>query len=220
MSELKNKDNFTDMANKPSTKVEINEKDYHFLNDKTDSEIEDKINEIKDFMKNNDGKLLKTEEKDELYGEAQKKWSELSLLLNDAEFGLILNREEYNYMTSLLLDKMEYDVNLLFFAIELTTMLGNMKLKKDSEKYTNDIDPITYKLTATDITYLYHVLQNHKVKGLKKSSYTFADIIRRIGSISKVFSHYDNLSKELSTEIQDWTVGFEEESNAKTMEIT
>lgn len=215
MSELKNKDNFENMSSKPNIKLTVGEKVYDFLPEASVNEIESKISEIRNFMSENDGRGKPNEEKDSLYANAQKLWNELSLLLNNAQFGLILNRPQYIYMTNLLLEKMEYDVNLLFYAIELTNMLGKMKMTKDSEKYTDDIHPIVYSLTATDITYLYHVLQQHKVKGLKTSSYTFADIIRRIGDISKIFSYYDNESKELSTLIQDWVFGFETKDSTK-----
>lgn len=212
MSELKNQDNFENMSERPVMKLAVGDNQYDFLPEESVNEIEGKLTEIKSFMKDNDGRGKTSEEKDELYGHAQKLWNEVTVLLNEAKFGLILNKPQYIYMTNLLLEKMEYDVNLLFFAIELTNMLGNMKMTKDSAKYTNDIDPIIYSLTATDITYLYHVLQQHKVKGLKAGSYTFAEIIRRIGDISKIFSYYDGESKDLSTKIQDWVVGFETEA--------
>lgn len=218
--ELKNKENLNIIAEKPEMKLEVNGTDYPFLPKDTEQALDDKIQEIRDFMANNDGKGKSDEEKDALYAEGQKMWGEFSTLLNDAKFGLILNKPQYIYMTNLLLEKMEYDVNLLFFAIELTNMLGNMKNMKDEVKYTNDVDPISFELTATDITYLYHVLQQHKVKGLGDKAYTFANIIRRIGDISKVFSHYDNESKDLSTAIQDWVRGFEDnvEIAGKTIE--
>ena len=215
MSELKNKDNFENMAERPVMKLSVGENQYDFLPEDTVNAIESKLTEIKTYMADNDGRGKTNEEKDDLYANAQKLWNEVTVLLNEAKFGLILNKPQYIYMTNLLLEKMEYDVNLLFFAIELTNMLGNMKLTKDNVKYTNDIDPIVYSLTATDITYLYHVLQQHKVKGLKSSSYTFAEIIRRIGDISKIFSYYDGETKELSNSIQDWVVGFETEATVK-----
>lgn len=221
MGELKNKENFQNMAVKPAMKLKVGENTYDFLPEETVNAIEGKIEEMRTHMANNDGRGKSNEEKDELYATAQKLWNELSVLLNEAKFGLILNRPQYVYMTNLLLEKMEYDVNLLFYAIELTNMLGSMKMTKDSEKYTNDVDPIVYSMTATDMTYLYHVLQQHKVKGLKQSSYTFADIIRRIGDISKIFSYYDEESKKLSTNIQDWVVGFEQPvTNESTAETT
>lgn len=211
MSELKNKDNFENMAERPVMKLTVGENQYDFLPEDTANAIEGKLEEINTYITDNDGRGKTEYEKNELYENAQKLWNEVAVLLNDAKFGLILTKPQYIYMTNLLLEKMEYDVNLLFFAIELTNMLGNMKLTKDKERYKNDVDPIVYSLTATDITYLYHVLQQHKVKGLKAASYTFAEIIRRIGDISKIFSYYDNETKELSTKIQDWVVGFESE---------
>jgi len=210
MSKLKNKENFESMVTRPVMQLSVGDKKYDFLSEDTMNSIESKILEIKNFMSENDGKGKSNEKKDKLYATAQVLWNELSSLLNSAKFGLVLNRPQYVYMTNLLLEKMEYDVNLLFFAIELSAMLKGMYLTKETEKYNDDVHPIVYALTATDITYLYHVLQQHKVKGLKSASFTFADIIRRIGDISKIFGFYDNQSKELSTSIQDWVVGFEE----------
>lgn len=209
MSELKNKDNFQNMTQKPTMGLTVSGKEYDFLPKETVAKIDAKITEINTHMSANDGRGKTSVEKDDLYKGGQTLWNELTLLLNEAKFGLVLTKPQYIYMTNLLLEKMEYDVNLLFFAIELTNMLGNMKNKKDAETYKNDTDPIIYDLTATDITYLYHVLQQHKVKGLSKAAFTFADIIRRIGDISKIFSFYDEQSKELANAIQDWTIGFE-----------
>ena len=101
---------------------------------------------------------------------------------------------------------LEYDVNTVFFAIELTDILGSMK----DMSFINDTDLVPVAVNATEITYIYHLIATHKVKGLTKSAYLFAQILRRIGDISKVFNYYDTTAKNLSTEIQDWVVSFEE----------
>lgn len=213
--ELKNKENYTDFSKRPRLSMEVNGTKHDFLAEEQAQGIEDKINEARAFMKDNTKKGLSEDEKVELYGEVKGMWDEVANRLNGAQFGLILKRPEYNYMTSLLMDKMEYDVNLLFYAIELVGMLKRMRDTKNDFKYKNDVDPLTYHLNATDITYLYHVLQEHKVKGLTEKSLIFAEIIRRIGDISKIFGYYDSLSKDLSTEIQDWTVTLDEDVNVE-----
>jgi hypothetical protein len=101
---------------------------------------------------------------------------------------------------------MEYDVNTVFFAIELTNMLGSMK----EAKYTNDDDLIAFAVNATEITYIYHLISKHKVKGLTKDAYTFSKILLRIGGISKMFNYYEAASKNLSQDIQDWILTFED----------
>ena len=99
-------------------------------------------------------------------------------------------------------------------------MLGAMK----DVKYSNDKDLIAFPVNATEITYIYHLISKHNVKGLTKDSYTFAQILKRIGSISKVFNYYDTTVKSLSTEIQDWITSLEDgvtiEGKVETVEAT
>jgi hypothetical protein len=157
-------------------------------------------------MKNNGGKGKTETEKDEIYKNSQQLWQDLALCLRDTKYNFHLNRAQWKFLTDLILVKLEYDVNTVFFAIELTDMLGSMK----DVKYSNDKDLIAFPVNATEITYIYHLISKHNVKGLSKDSYTFAQILKRIGNISKVFNYYDTTIKGLSTEIQDWISSLED----------
>ena len=85
-------------------------------------------------------------------------------------------------------------------------MLGGMK----EIKFTNDTDLIAIPVNATEITYIYHLISKHKVKGLTKDSYTFSKLLLKIGGISKVFNYYEAASKNLSQDIQDWVLTFDD----------
>jgi hypothetical protein len=43
-----------------------------------------------------------------------------------------------------------------------------------------------------------------------KSTYTFSEILLRIGEVSKVFNYYNLYSENLSGDVTDWTAAFEE----------
>ena len=124
------------------------------------------------------------------------------------------------FLTDLLIKNLEYDVNTVFSAIELTDLLSNMK----SVKFTDDNQVIAFPVNATEITYIYHLISPHKVKGLTKNAYIFAQVLRRIGDISKIFNYYDTAGKNMSTEIQNWATAFEDgvtmESKEETVEAT
>jgi hypothetical protein len=90
---------------------------------------------------------------------------------------------------------------------------------KKNTKYTSDNDLIAFPVNATEITYIYHLISEYKVKGLTNAAYYFAQVLKRIGAISKVFNYYDATAKNLSTEIQDWVVSFEDGVSAPTKEI-
>ena len=133
-------------------------------------------------------------------------WKEYTNILRVVKYNFFLNRTQWKFLTDLILTKLEYDVNTVFFAIELTNLLASMK----DTKFTDDNQLTAFSVDATEITYIYHLISKHKVKGLSKDSYTFANILKRIGDISKVFNYYDTAAKNLTGEIQNWVAAFEE----------
>ena len=191
---------------KPEVKFIENDIENLIITSEFESPLDSKLQGVEDFMKENNGKGKSETEKDEIYKKSQQLWQELALCLRDTKYNFHLNRAQWKFLTDLILVKLEYDVNTVFFAIELTDMLGYMK----DVKYSNDKDLIAFPVNATEITYIYHLISKHNVKGLTKDSYTFAQILKRIGNISKVFNYYDTTIKGLSTEIQDWISSLED----------
>lgn len=171
-----------------------------------ESELENKISSIEDYITNNSGKGKTEEEQDNLYKDAQELWKNYANTLRDTKYNFHLNRPQWKFLTDLVLSKLEYDVNSVFFAIELTDLLGNMR----DAKYSNDTDLVAFPVDATEITYVYHLISQYKVKGLTKEAYMFSQVLKRIGAISKVFNYYDTSGKNLSNDIQDWVTSFED----------
>lgn len=191
---------------KPEVTFFENEINNLIINSQEEVILDSRVSDVENFMKNNSGKGKTESEKDELYQQAQELWNLFVNSLKEAKYNFYLNRPQHKFLTDLILTKMEYDVNTVFFAIELTNMMGSMK----DVKYTNDKDLVSFSVNATEITYIYHLISKHKVKGLTKDAYTFSNILYRIGSISKIFNYYETLSKSLSKDIQDWVLTFED----------
>jgi hypothetical protein len=191
---------------KPEIKFFENEVENLVIDTTNETLLDGRIQSIEDFMVANDGTGKNEEEKDGLYKEAQELWKEYTNSLRDAKYNFHLNRSQWKFLTDLILQKLEYDVNTVFFAIELTELLGTMR----DVKYTNDDELIAFPVNATEITYIYHLISKHKVKGLTKDSYTFSKVLMRIGTISKLFNYYDSYAKSLSADIQNWVTSFEE----------
>ena len=191
---------------KPETLFYENEVENLIIDGSYESSLENKIKSIEDFIEKNDGKGKSEEEQDELYKNGQNLWREYTSGLRDTKYNFHLNRLQWKFLTDLILSKLEYDVNTVFFAIELTDLLGSMK----DTKYTNDTELVSFEVNATEITYIYHLIAQHKIKGLTKDAYLFSQILVRIGSISKVFNYYDNYGKNLSTDVQNWVTSFED----------
>lgn len=191
---------------KPEIKFLVNEQEYLVISSESENLLDGKIETIEKFIEQ-DAKGKTDEEKDSLYRDAQVLWKEYADAMKTAKYNFHLNRPQWKFLTDLLLSKLEYDVNTVFFAIELVDLLGSMR---ESGKYANDKDLNEFQVNATEITYIYHLISNYKIKGLTKDAFLFSEVLVKIGNISKLFNYYDAVGKNLSTEIQDWVAAFEE----------
>ena len=191
---------------KPEIKFYENETENLLITPFYENDLDSRVKDIEDFMSNNSGDGKNDEEKDELYKGAQELWMAYANSLRNAKYNFHLNRLQWKFVTDLVLSKLEYDVNTVFFAIELTDLLGSMK----DTKFSDDKQSIPFPVNATEITYIYHLISKHKVKGLTKDAFLFSEVLIRIGNISKLFNYYDTLGKNLSTDVQDWVASFGE----------
>jgi len=192
---------------KPSLSIFENETEYRLISLESEINLDSKINDIENYLYNNHGRGKSESEKDALYGQAKQLWENYAEVLRDIHFTFYLNRKQYQFLTDLLIDKMEYDVNTVFLAIELTDMLGEWRGTGTAK---DDTTVQGYIADATEITYIYHLTSKHKVKGLSNSSYRFAEVLKRIGAISKIIAYYDTHAKNFSKEIQNWVATFED----------
>lgn len=196
---------------KPSVSIFAKETEYRLISLEDETNMDKLITEIDSYMANNHGFGKEDSVKDELYGTAISKWEDYADVLRNAKFTFYLNRKQYTFLTNLLMTKMEYDVNTLFLAIELTDMLRNWK--ESGGKHEDDTTFNGYIADATEITYIYHLIAKHTVKGLTNDSYLFAEVLKRIGDISKVIKYYDTNAQNASAEIQKWAASFEPQEN-------
>jgi hypothetical protein len=193
---------------KPSVIFTENDIDYRNIGEDFESNLDTKYQAVLDFTKNNNGKDKTDLEKDNLYKDAQQLWGDYTNALKSTKYNFNLNRTQWKYLSDLIQGKLEYDINTVFIAIELTEVLGTMR--EDSKIFNNDNESFAFLVNATEITYIYHLIAEHKVKGLTKDTYTFSEILKRIGAVSKVFNYYDTIGKNLAADIQDWVACFDD----------
>lgn len=194
-------DNMETNVIKPPLFLKEGEDEQVVLSSEVSDLLDSKINSIREFISNNDGKGKDSETKDKLYGDAQVMWVDFTKSFNGVNYSLHLSDAQSKFLLNLLNSKLEYDTNTVFIIIELMGFVNQIKSRNQ-----NNI----FEVSATQITYVYHLISQYKVKGITDETYHFADILRKIGHISKIVNYYDNIGKELSTEIMDWVSCFEE----------
>lgn len=212
---MENKPKIETNVIKPNLFTTDGDVSYRLISTQSELDLDTGISEIAEFMRNNDGKGKTDLEKDNLYANAQILWNKYASVLREVKFTFYLNRKQFVYITELLRDKLEYDVNTIFLAIELTNMLGSWA---DEGSAKDDKTIKGYESDATEITYMYHLIAKHKVKGLTNSTYLFAQILRKIGEVSKIINYYDTAAKNLSTDIQNWVASFEDPADEAVVE--
>jgi hypothetical protein len=186
---------------KPAVDFFENELSNRLISIESESLLDSNIESCESYMKDNPiTQDVPEGEVDKLYESAKSLYSEFVENFKGTKFNFYLNRPQYNLLTDILIKKLEYDVNTVFVAIELTELLGKMA----DSKYKNDTDLIQFELDSTQLVYMYHLIQTHKVKGLTKEAYTFAKLLIRFGDVSKLINYYDTCAKNLSGDIQSW----------------
>ncbi len=193
-------------TNKPIINFTDNGKEYLHLSSQQELILDSRIQDIESFMSSNVGKGKSEEEKEELYVKVTQLWKDYATSLKETKYNFYLNKTQWKFLNDLISIKLEYDVNTVFFAIELTELLKEVR----NTKILNDTDIVSLDVDATQITYIYHLIATYKPKGLTKDTYTFSEILLRIGEISKIFNYYNMYSENLSADVTDWVSAFED----------
>lgn len=189
---------------KPSTTFELEGVEYITLNKEFEEKLDNSFDDIVKYITDNDGVDKTDEVKNNLYGEAQKLWSVFKTNLDQTKYNFNLNKDQWKFLTSLILTKLEYDTNTVFVAIELNTLLKEMGKAKFKDGETQ-----AFHVNATEVTYIYHLISTFKVKGLTSDAFNFASVLRKIGDISKLVNFYDTQGKNIANDITNWVTLFD-----------
>ena len=189
---------------KPNLTFVEKDKEYSILESDQEKALEIAVFDVTEYVERNDGYGKTKEEKDNLYASAQEYWKHLADTLRETKFNLFLNKDQYKFIVDVLKNKVEYDSNTVFFAMEIAELLSTKEVWTDAEAQK------PFKVNATEITYVYHIISKYKVKGLNKEAYLFVDILKRIGQMSKIINYYDAGAKALSNKIVQWVSEFED----------
>jgi len=195
---------------KPKMFTNFNNEEFRILSLEMENELDNAVKDVLTFMTYNMGVGKSEEEKDYLYAEAKKLWENYVRVFRDTKFTLYLNSEQFDYFTKILKEEIEYDVNTIFFGVDLTNTLGSW-VKQVIE---SEVEISSYQTDPVSFNYIDHLISTVKVKGLTEESYLFAQVLRKIKEIMKVINFYDGHAKNLSKDIQEWVSKFEQNQMA------
>jgi hypothetical protein len=202
-------------SKKPCTEVFYNNNNLRLISLEAETTLDTKIQNVEFYIESNHGYNADESIKDGLYKTAQELFKDFGEYFRDVKYNLHLNKKQFNFITNLLITKLEYNAETVFDAISLSNMLGNWKdifdkankiklSKKEEETATNP-----YPFDVTEINYLIRLISMHKVKGLQPETYVFADIISKIDTITTLFKYYNAKFEFIKSDIHSWVAEFD-----------
>lgn len=195
---------------KPKLFTTFNNEEIRILSPEMENNLDLAVKDVITFITYNIGVGKSEEEKDYLYAESKRLWENYVRVLRDTKLTLYLNPEQFDYFTKILKEEIEYDVNTIFFGIDLTNTLGTW-VKQVIE---SEVEISSYQTDPVSFNYIEHLISTVKVKGLTEESYLFAQVLRKIKEIMKVVNYYDGHAKNLSKDIQEWVANFDQNQMA------
>jgi hypothetical protein len=151
-------------------------------------------------------------EREKQYGEYRELIQKYGSSLGEVKYNLSLNKEEYMFLKALILNGLTYDRQNLFIGLLIRDEFFNTVDTESSYNRTSlfkNNNTEIFSLNITEITRISHLTGLHTIKGLDKKADLYADIIRKIGEISKIFEVYNSRGQDLSERGGNWLQGFE-----------
>lgn len=176
--------------------------------EKVDEErLDAHLQKMNSFLKDNANvSSMSSIEKDAKYKELTTMWSDFQKDLKGIEYNYFATKEEYQYLRKLINQDMEYSVNEIFIAIRVKdNFFSKGDLVFDNPKSQRGV----FKVNIDDVVIVYHLFEKHKVKGLGKNAYLFANTLKTIGDINIIYNQYDKISKQASEDIGKWCAGLD-----------
>ena len=171
------------------------------LNGEDAAALDATYSKINELISDDNVSGLSVEEKDSLYETVVTEYNKLISQIKEMRISFSLKPVEIKYMLNLINEKLSYKPADLFVALSLKDSVLSKYPNVDTIKEDFDVP-----LTADNINILNYVLNLHTVVGLKSGAYTFSKIYERLGEAAKVFNHWDNLSKKLQDNIDNWSI--------------
>jgi hypothetical protein len=163
----------------------------------------------------------KAEDKDKAFGEYRETMIKYGGTLSKIKFNFGLKESEYKLIRKIIFQELEYDRQDLFIALSVRDnffdVVETAEWQKTKFKGGEDAVEI-FKIDIHDITRISHLIGQYKIKGLNKVATSYAEVIRKIGDISKIFEHYNKLGEQMSEAGGNWIQNLEKEPVDETEE--
>lgn len=179
------------------------------INDSDRKKLDNVIEDIEKIYKTAISNVK--EEREKQYAEFVPLLEKYGKILGATKYTLQLTKEEYLYLKALILKKISYDRQNLFIGLLVRDDFFN---KYDTDKAYNKTSLFdkkeveVFSLDINEITRISHLTSLNEIQGLDEKADRFANIVKKIGDVSKMFDIYNMKGEELSNRSADWIQGF------------
>jgi hypothetical protein len=208
-------DNLMDSYVEKLGNLKNTEANLDLINEEFKTKFTEKSNELKEYLANNKGNVINEDVKDQVFMGAITIWNDIITLIKEGECNVKLTGYEIKTLINKLTQSVDYSSESVFYGIHIKSNFINKLPNKVSDNVYYDIN-----LSFSHATLVHHLLSTIIVKGLNKETYAYAHILHTLSEITKVFTHYDILSKHLNNDISVWNMGLSGDVEVEEVEET
>lgn len=157
--------------------------------------------------------------KNKLYTEYKDSMKNYGKTLGETTYNFGLTEDEYKTIRKIIYQELEYDRQDLFIALVVKENFFEVVEKGGQHKKAfKENDVAIFEIDIHDITRISHLIGKYKVKGLNNMAVNYAEVVRKIGDISKVFENFNRRGEEMSEAGANWIHGLEKSDDAVEVE--
>lgn len=202
------------LTKKPQVVGKYDDIDIRFITEEAENILDEMIENVREYIQNNNGFGTSEENKNELYSNAQKMVMLYSNTLGNTKFSLNIGLREFQFMCDYIQNHAEYNIENVFVGLEVKNFFE--ALQANFPKTGTGIVP----LDPTSMTFAYHVVSKWTCIGWNEDTDTFIRLITAFGQISSLIKYYDAQVKILTDDVQDWVYLFEPQITKEDIEKT
>jgi len=176
--------------------------DFDLLLEDEKTKLDSLTAEIEGFLvDNSDFGSYSEEDKNKKFDEVFSKLDELKVAVKHGVCHFDVTGIEIKTIDKKLHQSVEYTAETLFYGLHLKENFLS-SLPKPKAEFENYNLTISFSHSVA----LYHVLSSMTVKGLNKENFALAHVLYTCAELSKVYTHYNNLTVALNRKIMQWNM--------------
>jgi len=180
------------------------------LNEEDRNSLDTILNDVDKLISTEIPKDITEHNKNTLFEKCKEYMLTYGRTFSGVKYTFGLSEAEYKLIKKIICQELEYDRQDLFIALVVKENFFDAIEKSEDwhkEKFKTEDNIDFFYVDIHEITRISHLIGQYKIKGLNKVSSNYAEVVRKIGDISKIYEYYNNLGNHMRQKCDNWIKG-------------